>query len=302
MSWKSGDGHARSQSRATSGGRYYAVLEAQSAVIASDASVNYYKELYRVAREQQDAKTAFEADTLAVQAELARRQSVGTTLRHQLATLKQRLGITAGREIDAELPFAAVDGVPQLEVDIASAQARAATQRPEIREAQFKVQQAQQGVTAKRYERIPDVSLTTRFIGLNNIEVLPPTVAAVGLQMTWNLFDWGRKGSEIFASERVRTQAEISLVETQAQVRLDVDVRYRQLLEARELIGVAELARKAADQRLRLTRARFDAQSALRSDLLQAEASMADAERDYRRAVLASLTAEADLQRAIGEM
>jgi hypothetical protein len=29
---------------------------------------------------------------------------------------------------------------------------------------------------------------------------------------------------------------------------------------------------------------------------------MADAERDYRRAVLASLTAEADLQRAIGEM
>lgn len=179
-------------------------------MIASDASVNYYKELYRVAREQQDAKTAFEADTLAVQAELARRQSVGTTLRHQLATLKQRLGITAGREIDAELPFAAVDGVPQLEVDIASAQARAATQRPEIREAQFKVQQAQQGVTAKRYERIPDVSLTTRFIGLNNIEVLPPTVAAVGLQMTWNLFDWGRKGSEIFASERVRTQAEIS--------------------------------------------------------------------------------------------
>ena len=48
-----------------------AVLEAQSAVMASDAGVNYYKELYRVAREQQDAKTAFEADTLAVQAELA---------------------------------------------------------------------------------------------------------------------------------------------------------------------------------------------------------------------------------------
>ena len=282
--------------------QYYAVLEAQSAVMASDAGINYYKELYRVAREQQDAKTAFEADTLAVQAELARRQHGGTTLRNQLATLKQQLGITVGRDIDAELPFAPVDGVSQMQVDVASAQAKAAKQRPEIREAQFRVQQAQQGVTAKRAERIPDVSLTTRFIGLHNIEVLPPTVAAVGLQMTWNVFDWGRKGSEIFASEQLRSQAEINLIETQAQVRLDVDVRYRQLVEARELIGVADLARKAADQRLRLTRARFEAQSALRGDVLQAEASMAETERDYRRAVLASLTAEADLQRAIGEM
>ena len=176
-----------------------------------------------------------------------------------------------GREIDAELPFAPVDGVSQMQVDVASAQARAAKQRPEIREAQLRVQQSQQGVTAKRAERIPDVSLTTRFIGLHNIEVLPPSVASVGLQMTWNLFDWGRKRSEIFASERVLSQAEINLIETQAQVRLDVDVRYRQLVEARELIGVADLARKAADQRLRLTRARFDAQSALRGDLLQAE-------------------------------
>lgn len=282
--------------------QYYAVLEAQSAVMASDAAVNYYKELYRVAREQQEAKTAFEADTLAVQAELTRRQYVGTTLKNQLATLKQQLGITVGRDIDSELPFAPADGVSTLQIDLASAQARAVKQRPELREAQLRVQQAQQGVDAKRAERIPDLNLTMRFFGLNNVEVLPPAVAAVGLQATWDIFDWGRKRSEISASERVRTEAELSLLETQAQVRLDVDVRYRQLMEARELIGVADVARKAADQRLRLTRARFEAQSALRGDVLQAEASMAEAERDYRRAVLASLTAEADLQRAIGEM
>jgi outer membrane protein TolC len=282
--------------------QYYAVLEAQSAVMASDAAVNYYKELYRVARDQQDAKTAFEADTLAVQAELTRRQYVGTTLKNQLATVKQQLGITVGREIDADLPFAPAEGVSTMQVDLASAQARALKQRPEIREAQLRVQQAQQAVDARRAERIPDLNVTMRFLGLNNIEVLPPTVAAVGVQASWDIFDWGRKRSEIAASERARTEAELSLVETQAQIRLDVDVRYRQLMEARELIGVADVARKAAGERLRLTRARFDAQSALRGDVLQAEASMAEAERDYRRAVLASLTAEADLQRAIGEM
>ena len=282
--------------------QYYAVLEAQSAVMAADAGVNYYKELYRVAREQQEAKTAFEADTLAVQAELTRRQYVGTTLNNHLATLKQQLGITVGRDIDADLPFAPADGVSTLQIDLASAQARALKQRPELREAQLRVQQAQQGVDARRAERIPDLNLTLRFLGLNNIEVLPAAVTAVGLQASWNIFDWGRTRSEISAREGVRTEAELSLIETQAQIRLDVDVRYRQLMEARELISVADVARQATDQRLRLTRARFEAQSALRGDVLQAEASMAEAERDYRRAVLASLTAEADLQRAIGEM
>jgi outer membrane protein len=282
--------------------RYYAVLEAQSAVMAADAGISYYKELYRVAREQQDAKTAFEADTLAVQAELTRRQYVGTTLKNQLATQRQQLGITVGRDIDADLPFAPADGMSTMQIDLASAQARAFKQRPELREAQLRVQQAQQGVDARKAERIPDLNLTMRFLGLNNIEVLPATVTAVGLQASWNIFDWGRTRSEIFSREQVRTEAELSLVETQAQIRLDVDIRYRQLMEARELISVADVAKKAADQRLRLTRARFEAQSALRGDVLQAEASMAEAERDYRRAVLASLTAEADLQRAIGEM
>jgi outer membrane protein TolC len=281
---------------------YYAVLEAQSAVRAADAGINYYKELYRVAREQQDARTAFEADTLAVQAELARRQYVGTAARNQQATATQQLGILIGRDIDPALTFVPAEGLPRLEIDLASAQARAVKQRPEIREAELKVQQAQQGVEAKRAERIPEIGLTVRFLGLHNIEVLPSTVTAAGLQLSWNPFDWGRKRNEISASESVRSQAELAVLETQSQVRLDVDVRYRQLMEARELVTVADVGRKAADQRLRLARSRFEAQSALRSDVLQAEASMAEAERDYRRALLASLTAEADLQRAIGEM
>ena len=123
---------------------------------------------------------------------------------------------------DADLTaFSPADGLQRLEIDLASAQARAVKQRPELREAELKVQQAQQGVEAKRAERIPDIGLTVRFLGLHNIEVLPSTVTAAGLQMTWNPFDWRRKRSEISASERVRSQAELSLAETQSQVRLD---------------------------------------------------------------------------------
>lgn len=282
--------------------QYYAVLEAQSGVAASDAGVAWYRELARLAGQQVDAQTAFEAEALGVRAELARRELEGTVLRNTLATQKQQLGLLVGRDIDPESPLAAFDGLPPPAVDAATIHARALQQRSEIREAQLRVQQAQHGVSAREAERIPDVSLTVRFLGLHNIEVLPPTVAAVGLSLAWQPFDWGRKRRDIAASGQQLTQASLALQETQAQIKVDVDARYRHLAEARARIAVADLARRAAAEQLRLVQTRFEAQSALRGDVLRAEAARAEADRDYRRAVLACWTADADLKRAIGEM
>ena len=282
--------------------QYYFVLEAQSGVAAADAGVALYQELYRTAREQLAAQTVFPADVLTVQAELARREHLRTTQRHALATRKGQLGVLVGRDIDSDATFAPLEEKPTLAIDLAAAEARAMKQRPDITEAELKVRQAEQGVSAKRAERIPDISLTARFLGLQNIEVLPTTVGAVGLFGSWQPFDWGRKRRDIAASGHVLAQATLALAETQALARVEVGAKYRQLVEARELITAAEIARRAADERLKLMRARIDAQSALRSDLLQAQASLAEADRDYRRALLAGWTAEADLQRAIGEM
>jgi cobalt-zinc-cadmium efflux system outer membrane protein len=282
--------------------QYYAVLEAQSAVAAADAGVSLYRELARVAREQRDAKTIFEADLLTTQAELARREHAATTARGALATAREQLAAIVGRDLPLDLVFVPVEGMPDTPVDLAGAEAKALRQRPEVREAALKVEQARQGINAKKAERIPEVSLAMRFIGFNNVEVLPTMVTAVGLSATWQPFDWGRKRSEIAAGEHTLAAAGQALEEAQTQVRTDVRARYRKLAEVRQLITVAELLRKAADQRLQLTRSRFEAQSAMRGDVLQAEAALAEADRDYRRTVLACWTAQADLQLAIGEM
>jgi len=264
--------------------------------------VKLYQELFRVAREQREAQTIFEADLLTVQAELARREYTTTTARNALAAARQQLGLIVGRDLAPDLVFAPVDRLPETPLDAANAEARALTQRPEIREASLKVQQAQQAIAAKKGERLPDISLAMRFIGFNNVEVLPTAVTAVGLSATWQPFDWGRKRSEIAASQHALAAAAQALEDAQAHVRTEVNVRYRRLEEARQLIGVTDLVRKAADQRLLLTRSRFEAQSALRGDVLQAEAALAEADGDYRRAVLAWWSADADLQLAIGEM
>jgi outer membrane protein len=282
--------------------QYYAVLEARSAIAAADAGVTLYRELHRVSREQRDAETVFEADRLAGEAELARRSHAATVLRNSLITLIEQLGLLVGRELDPELVLSVADELPQPPPDLAAALSRALAQRPDVREAELRVQQAQLSVAAKRAERMPDVSVVVRVLGFRNVEVLPTTVAAAGVSANWQPFDWGRKRRDIAASTLRREATERALDDVKAHARADVGLRSRQLGEALELVTVTGLARRAARARLDLTRSRFEAGAALRADMLQAEATLAESERDYRRALAASWSAHADLQRAIGEM
>jgi len=281
---------------------YYAILETDNALTSSEAAVTAYRELQRLTTERVNAQSAFPADLASVQAELAQREHSSLTLRNSLATLKQQLGLLVGRDLEPSVLLSAIEAAPALTIDLAAAQTRALGQRPDVREAELKVKQAEDRVREKRAERLPEVSAVVRFIGLKNITVLPTTITAFGIYATWEPFDWGRKRQDIAASGNLVAQASLALREAQSQARVDVDARYRQLEEARALVPVAELARSAAEQQLRLTRTRFEAQTAFQSDVLQAEAALAEAERAYRKALLATMTAEAELRRALGEM
>lgn len=280
---------------------YYAILEAQSAIAASDAGIALARERQRLATEQVGAQTMFEAELAAAKADTARREQAGLALRNQLATLKQQMGVLVGGSLDPSIAFAPIAAQPDAPIDLAAATTTAIADRPDVREARLKLKQAEDAVRSKKSERLPDVNLVGRFIGMDNVGILPTNITAVGVFATWDVFDWGRKRADIAATAQVAGEASLALEEAQAQARLDVDTKYRHLEEARALVPVAELARVAANEKLRLTRAQVAANAAMQSDVLEAEAAVADAERDYQRARAAWLSADADFQRAIGK-
>jgi outer membrane protein TolC len=211
------------------------------------------------------------------------------------------MGVLIGGDLGPDTAFAPVDTIPDMSIDLEAAKTAALADRPDVREARLKVTQAQDAVSSKKAEWLPDVSLVARFIGMQNVGILPTNITAVGVFGTWEPFDWGRRKSDIAASAQLQNEAALALEEAQAQARLDVDMRYRQLVEARALVPVADLARTAAAERLRLARARFESKAAMQSDVLEAEAAMAAAERDFQRARSAWLAADADFQRALGK-
>jgi outer membrane protein TolC len=188
------------------------------------------------------------------------------------------------------------------ETDLVQARQRALEQRPEIREARLKIESAKLDRRVKKSEYIPDVSLAYNYVStFSYSNFLPRSVSSVGVQVEWEVFDWGRKKNELKEKERTISQADNALQEAQSQVLLEVNSKYRKLQESCQLVRVARLAQTAARAHVQMVAYKYRLEAVLLKDVLHAQASLADADSDYQNALLSFWTAKADFEKALGE-
>ena len=206
-----------------------------------------------------------------------------------------------GRDIRTEFTVSPLAEPTWVETSLAAAQTRALTQRPEVEQARLTLKQAEQDRRIKKAEYIPDISLSLNYLSPFRIEFLPKNVVAVGLQFSWQPFDWGRKKHELDEKSRGIEQARRALEDTEQQVLVDVNEKYRKLGESRALVSVAETARESARERLRVTQANYAEQAALLKNVLEAQSNLASASHEFRKAVLAFWTAKAQFEKVLGE-
>jgi outer membrane protein TolC len=279
---------------------YFAVLQSQSSLEALAEQVASSRELVRVVTEQAAEQTALQPALLQAKVSLAQAEyNVGAT-RHTLASQKEQLNHLLGR--DPETPFRVreVPSATPLQSNLAAAREAALRQRPDLQKARLNVQYADYSVSIKRAEYIPNVSLVYKYIAPVTSDVLPQNISYVGLELSWDVFDWGQKQHDLAQLERARTQAQNSAEDLASQVMLDVNSSFRKLEDARNYLKVAELNRDAARAQLQVTMGSFRQQTALLKDLLAAQASLAQANDQYRQGVLGFWEARSSFELAVG--
>ncbi len=280
---------------------YYAALDAEATLTASRDAIAFYKEMDRLTGELLSQQAALKSDNLDVRARLAKEEYDALTQENRLAQMKEQLNVEMGRDVNLDFRLAPVPEVSTLESNLAAAREQAVAMRPELRSAQLKIQQAEQDRKIKRAEYIPEVSLAFNYLSPFNIEVLPKNIASVGLQLTWEPWDWGRRKREVQEKSRAKEQAEIAARETEARILIEVSQAHRKLREARALVGVARSSQESAQEKMRVAKNRFAEQAVLYKDVLQAQNENAQALKSYQQAVLAYWSARADFEKAIGE-
>jgi len=280
---------------------FYGLLRIQSAMDAVQDEIAFYVEFERLVSDCVKEQTALPADLLDVQARLAQARFDADTLRDSSATQKELLNDLMGRDIRTDFR---VDPIPEpalFEAELEPARTRALEQRPEVRQARLRISQAELDRRLKKAEYIPQVYLALDYSSFNNVDFLPRNMLTLGILLKWDIYDWGRKKHELAQKRFTEQQTAEALRETEAQVLRDVGDKYRKLRQARAQLSVCRSAEAAAREKLRVTRDWYAQQTALLKDVLQAQATLSDAGRQYRQAVLEIWAARSDFEKALGE-
>jgi len=284
---------------------YYSILQTEGAVRAAEESVKLYHELDRVTGEYVVQQVALKTDLMDVQTRVAKAEYEVLALNNSLSAQKEQLNHLLGRDVRTE--FTVTDGLQTAqaamrETDLMGARKRALEQRPEIREARLRLQQATLDKRVKKSERIPDVSLVVNTVTtVNYSNFVPRSANGVGVQVDWEVFDWGRKKHEIAEKERIIAQADNTVLETESRVLLEVNSRFRTLQESCQLIRIAQLAQTTARANVQIAANKYRLEAVLMKDVLTAQTSLANANYEYQKALLTFWTAKADFEKALGE-
>ena len=223
-------------------------------------------------------EVALPADHLAVRTERARTERERGGARNLQATLTERINLLIGRDLFT--PFAVTPlAAPTLDERSVSKppwppprrRVRRCARRSSTRAGPRPISNCTRSTACPTQRRASACCASPMSTCCRS------SVAAASLVLTWQPFDWGRRGHETNARGVTLEQARIGVVEAQAQVELDVRSKARAVAEAHAALGVAQLGRDTAAERLRVTTDRYQVEASLLKDVLEAQTAMAQA-------------------------
>ena len=280
--------------------QYYQILASESALEDSQASIALYESLVDQLTDQVAEQTALEYQLLDAQAELAQSRLKALEQVNDIASQKEQLNNLMGRDTQQSFEVTGLLVAPVVDVDGETARAVALAQRPEMRQAELNIALAEKQIAIDEYGYVPDVDLIVDY-SHNNDDLLPNDSLYVGVVLSWEFYDWGRRSSTIAGDRISVSQAMNDLSSTRADVIADVNASLRDIENALAAIEAARISQKAGEEKLRVTQNRYNEQVALLSDLFDAEHDLAEANDNYIEAVLDAYEAQAELSRAMGE-
>ena len=280
---------------------YFNLFATQAGVDAAREAVKTFEEAQRVTIQYVSEKTVLRADSLDVDARLAKARYELSVAENGLSTQREALNQLIGREVATDFRVEFVPEQDASDLTLASARQEALANRPECRQAHLKEKQAEYDRRLAKAEYIPDLSLSVRYQGLYNVQVLPSNVTTAGFLLTWEPFDWGRRHNRVVEAAKTIEQARNGIQETESKIAVEVGAKYRKWNDASLLLSASRTAHEAAAEQLRVTGNKYKQQAALLRDLLQAQAQSSETNFQYQQALSSYWSAFADLRKAMGE-
>jgi outer membrane protein len=279
---------------------YYQIVQTQTQIASAQESLKYLTELAALTDRNLAEQTVLKSDSLNVKAKLSQQRYQLLVLEDTLASQKEALNRLLGRELTASFSVEEQPLPTPEELDLAAARKEAAEQRSEIRESRLQTKKTELDIRREHAEYLPDISLQMSYISLPNINFAPKNILSAGFLLQWQPFDWGQKKHKLEQLKSTSKQTALSAQDAEQQVLLDVNQKFRKLIETRAFLDTQAAVQETEHEKLRVMMNQYQQKSALLADLLQQQSLVAQADNQYQQALASFWTAKAGFDHALG--
>ena len=163
--------------------------------------------------------------------------------------------------------------------------------RPELKQSEIAIEQADKNITLTRAPYLPAVSVSANYLKQGDNPVAqdyplgPSEVKTALATLEWRFWAWGQSKDEIAAARYNMKKAQESQTELLDNIILQVREAYVDTLEAEYNIGVTEKAIEFAEEDFRINQSRYQAQLSTTTNVLDAQTRLTRARIEYYNAL-----------------
>ena len=163
------------------------------------------------------------------------------------------------------------------------------------------MQQAEVGQAHEEIRVHPRCQSRRRLMSFRNFdECDPEELCSAGRHDELGGLRLGQKETQLAEKTETIEQTNNSLREAESPVLIEVGTRSATSNRAAQALVVAQLRQETARENMRVSVNKYKLVAALLSDVLQTQATLADADYEYQKALLAFWTAKAEYEKSIG--
>jgi multidrug efflux pump subunit AcrB/outer membrane protein TolC len=279
---------------------YYALLVACKEKDAADALLTAAQENLREAEEGVRAGNLLDVAVTAARANLLQSRQALIVAETRISDVTSELNDLLGLPSDELLEVTEV-GLPMVTEPLkeqAYDQARAGN--GELRAARAALEKSRHAVKAAKYEYIPDVTLFARHVYQHNAAFLKNNIGVIGAELTWNIFDWGKRKGEVGQRVAQQSQAEENLARIDKRIVIEIDKVYRKLERSKKMVDVARQALSLWKEKMRLSENGLKAGTVTVANHAETVAALKKVEMEELQASLEYRLAITELDKTIG--
>jgi outer membrane protein TolC len=279
---------------------YYQVLIAQLHKSATEAKIRAAQEMESERVQQVKYGSTLDAQLIESKAQTLEAKQDLLTTELQLSDLTMQLNDVLGLPIRTRLELDPT--VPQIQEPCHGEECvRAAlASHPEIVAARSEVEKASAGVRLAKADYYPDVSAFARYSYQDHVPFLARNFGSFGAELTYDLFDGGRRKAAVGESSAGLAQARENLARITDEVERRVDTAANKLARTREMVDVSQQILALRTESSRVSAQQLEKGEALQSQADAAIAQEFDAKTLLLRSQLEYVQASDEMIQAIG--